>query len=286
MLKSLRLSPDGAIDGYHYEWLPKLGKIVADPIPGVTGSDHCEIALNFTGGRWQAGEPACTPIAGADAERVSMFAEVLHLGARTSLALVKLLPFIEQDNLYRQVGGEANDPGSPSASGGVNFLFADGSVRFVSIEKTLGSFTVDGMQPLAGFWTELAQIMQLGALNENYANRGEVTERPKPGTWGEGPRLIGYSGLVDVTRRVVKDPKWAAELVGLINLAAISDREGNHLAHTWYMDEYIRQVETAVKDGTSNTILVTEAAIATFQARAIRDSMTTIPYEFISLNFE
>ncbi len=285
LLKSLRLSPDGAIAGSHFEYLEKESKIVAEAIPGITGDHHCEIQLRKSGDTWDASEPQCTTMPEADAARAAMFSDILHIGARTALAAFKLLPYSEQSDFFREAGGEVNNLGSSSHVAGANFLFADGSVRFVSLEKNLNSYEVDGVHPLADFWRQVSARMQLGALNEDWRSLPGVTEKPKPGTPNDEPGLITYTGLELITRRTVQDPKWAAELVGLINLAAISDREGNHLGHTWYMDEYIRQIGEELKDSDTGKITDVDGAIAQFIAQAIRDSLMPIPYEEITLNF-
>ena len=286
LLRSLRLSPDGAIAGSHFEYLEKQSKIVAEAIPGITGDHHCEIELVNTGAMWQASEPECTTMPEAEAAREAMFGDILHIGARTALATFKLLPYAEQDDFFRQAGGEINNPTSASTSAAVNFLFGDGSVRFLTLENGLTNYEVDGVHPLADFWRQVAARMQLGALNEDWRTLPGLTERPKLDMWGDGPRLFGYSGLVEVTRRVVQDPTWAADLVGLINLAMISDREGNHLAHTWYMNEYIRQIGEELGDSDTGKLTDIDGDIAHFHARVIRDSLMMIAPEEITISHE
>jgi prepilin-type N-terminal cleavage/methylation domain-containing protein len=98
VLGGLGLPQDGELGGYQYTqvWVtPGLFEVVADPVPGKTASDLCGIRVRREGRSkvWEATDPACEPIPGADEAREAMFDAALAAGARRVAGLLLLLPY-------------------------------------------------------------------------------------------------------------------------------------------------------------------------------------------------
>ena len=105
LLSLSKLPADGSKDGFQIipqELRSDRATLVAQPIPGVTGSDRCYITLS-SGAIGIASDVRCEPARGSDEGRRKMFDAVLASGARAISSMVLLLPYVEQDNLYRSV---------------------------------------------------------------------------------------------------------------------------------------------------------------------------------------
>jgi prepilin-type N-terminal cleavage/methylation domain-containing protein/prepilin-type processing-associated H-X9-DG protein len=272
ILKWAGLPQDGAVGGYQFAqvWRSStLFDVVGDPTPW-TGVETCKFEARFDGRSWQTTDPACTPIPGAEERRQGMWTSLFHIGARTAVNLISLLPYVEQDNLYRQVYSETNDLGSASATAGANFLFADGSVRFITLSQTLPVYDVGGMKPLDSFWQQIASAMQLGALREDWKSLPGSKVRPRSWDEADGPSMFAFSGLEQVTNAAVLDEAAKAALLELVEGAAIAAAYGN----APQMDSLLEQFDKLI-DNNSNSrmILPTDAMIAHSIARSLHDSV-------------
>jgi prepilin-type processing-associated H-X9-DG protein len=166
-----------------------------------------------------------------------MFEKVLSVGAGAVNWLTRLLPFIEQDNLYEatipflrskdpavdDVLRALSEEGEVSLrsihTGGANFSFADGSVRFV----------------FQGFVRDVLAAMQVGANNEDWMTIDGVplpTERSSA--------MFNFADLRTLTIFWVADPKQEQTLLGYLERAEAAARKGDfaHLAR--WLDEYNR----------------------------------------------
>ena len=93
--------------------------------------------------------------------------------------------------------GEATNMQSSSHVGGMNVLFADGSVRFVSVSLSLQNYEVGGLRVLDGFSRETAQELKLGALREDWKALPGVNAVPTGGLRGARPLQLRGPGERD-----------------------------------------------------------------------------------------
>ena len=275
VLGGLQLPEDGAIGGYQYSqvWLSKgFFQVMADAVPGRTGSEWCRIEVRRDEGtrEWNSSEPICEPIPGADEARTRMFNEVLVVGARTIAGLAQALPEKEQGDFYRGVAGEVNNPQSASHTGGLNVVLGDGSVRFAGLAATLASYQLDGLPVFEPFWKEASEIMGLGLLREDLGSLAEARVELGPTA---NTDFISYTGLEAVTETLVQDSRLRTELLRSLAAAADAETKGRLADKDFHMTQYLSNVRA--KTGT--ILLPTHLASMSVLGRAIKDSITPVP---------
>jgi len=272
LLETAGLPGDGAVGGRVYRADSEPGRValVADPIPGRTGSDSCRIDARFEAGRWVVGEPVCTLLAQAEAERTAMFRRLALLGMRTIGGIVQLLPEDAQVAAFEQMVYEATSPQSASYHSGMQVCLGDGSVRFVTLARVLSEYTVEGVPVLDDFWHEAAQELQLGALREDWESLPGVSQPP---TVPEGVAIFSYDGLATATRLLVDSPLLERHMVRLLRRAKEADAAGQIAPQDRFMSAY----SALAHDGTSSTLLFAERYDLLTMARAIKDSATAVP---------
>ena len=282
VLTGLKLPEDGAIGGYQYSqvWLTVgFFQVMADAIPGRTGSEWCriEVRRDAASRAWNASDPICEPIPGADAARDAMFAKLLAASARTIAGLAQILPTNEQGEFYRTVAGEMNNSQSSSLSGGANFLFADGSVRFVKMEITLLNYELDGKHVLQPYWQEIAAILGLGLLREDWRAHEGVDDIVVAAGPGAGPHVKIFSGAGAslLTETLVGDLRLEESLIRSLDAAFEAETRGNTSGRRARMDDYLNEV----LKNTGTLILPTQRASLDVVGRAIRDSDAAVPVE-------
>ena len=199
-----------------------------------------------------------------------MFYRLAILGLKAVSGIVQLLPEDDQPVLFERVVGETTNPQSSSHSGAVQFLFADGSVRYGSLATGLRRYRVSGVPVLDAFWTEVAQELNLGALREDWKSLPGVSELP---TAFEGPVLFSYDGLAAATKLLVDPPVLERRLVRSLRLAEAAERRGREADQDRFMERYSRDIQ----DGSSNTFLIGERIALLDLARALKDSTTPVP---------
>jgi prepilin-type N-terminal cleavage/methylation domain-containing protein/prepilin-type processing-associated H-X9-DG protein len=238
LMAAADLPPDGAAGGYLYRtYSDRLGYgLAADPIPGRTGDHSCRIELRRGASGWAATDPLCTKIATADAERTEMFWRLAVLGIRTFAGLMELVPPGEREAAFERVVGEVSDLQSEAMHGGMNALFADGSVRFVSAAIVSYGYELDGVRVLDAFWREAASELKLGAWREDWEAYPGVA---RPAAF-EGPGLLSHDVLGRVTGLVVDPPATAQRLQALLRTAKRAQDRGNDSAHDRAMAQYQR----------------------------------------------
>jgi prepilin-type N-terminal cleavage/methylation domain-containing protein/prepilin-type processing-associated H-X9-DG protein len=272
------LPKDGAIGGYQFtadDPADGFMTIVGEPIIGRTGIDVCWIKAQFVRTGWETTEPECREIPGAVAMREMVFRKILYNAGATWSWMVDLLPYIEQDNLYEQVVGETTNPLSPSHVGGMNFLFGDGSVRFVSLSVALPTYELGDQKPLARFWHDMARELRLGDRREDWENLPGITRDQVPKT-PEGDILLSYAGLLKLTNDVVADPILRAKAKALLVFAANAEARGDLAAK----ERFLQQYDRAIAEGTGLRLLPVDAQMLRRTARALRLSLTPVPIGF------
>jgi prepilin-type N-terminal cleavage/methylation domain-containing protein len=271
LLERAGLPPDGEVGGYAYRATSEGARlsIVADPIPGRTGSESCGFDARFVGGVWVAAATSCRVLPEADAERAAMFGRIAGIGLRTIAGIAQLVPKADQDLFFEKVVGEATDPGSSSHTSAMQACLGDGSVRFIA--DTVSRHEVGGVRVLDSFWHDVAQELKLGALREDWRSLPPISGIPAV---PEGPVVFSYDGLVGATRLLVDPPPLERRLVRSLRLAQAAEARGRDDLQDRYLDQYSR----LIPDGTSNTVLLSERYIRLLtMARALKDSTAPVP---------
>jgi hypothetical protein len=151
-------------------------------------------------------------------------------------------PFLQDQGTQRHVFGLLSEGGVVSYrsihTGGMLAGLGDGSVRSHAVSQIMRRF-LDSM----------TSALQLGVNDEDWQSLPgflPVVQQP--------PTFIGPSTLTQLTADSVHDPRVEQSLLGYVSAASRAAAAGDPLGLTTAMDSYI----TAVRDGTSNTLLVGE----------------------------
>jgi prepilin-type N-terminal cleavage/methylation domain-containing protein/prepilin-type processing-associated H-X9-DG protein len=252
ILETALFPPDGAKDGYRYlaaNVSPDRVVIDAEPVPGVTGSSSGHLRVERTRGAAET-EVWFTPTPGAGEGTQKMFGQIARIGAERMNQLSLLLPYIEQDNVFkmtvpflgtlhpdtaeglRTLSGDegfslasldaAFDTGRAGHPGGANFVFGDGSVRMVS--RSL----VD----------DVLAAMQVGANNEQWRLLPAVQLPDVPSR-----ALFNYRDLSRLTRSYVDDFWLQQTLLWYLRLAEIAGERGDVDRQARLLDWYIQLLQ-------------------------------------------
>jgi prepilin-type N-terminal cleavage/methylation domain-containing protein/prepilin-type processing-associated H-X9-DG protein len=171
-----------AADGFQFvaqKVAPDEVVLLAEPLAGFTGDQSLELAVSRAGRAASEPEIRLLPTPGAELGARRRNARLVAAGARAMSALTALLPLAEQAEVHARtaaaladpeslpefaeaMGSLAGDAGEISFAtfhtGGVNFVFADGSVRMV----------------FAGFTEEALAALRVGAYGERWREHGGV----------------------------------------------------------------------------------------------------------------
>ena len=237
-LRVAGLPPEAAKDGIKFKQVAltaHTAQFIGEPKPGVTGSETGSLYVDRT-----TATPvtrvsfAATP--GAAEGRAAMFARLRRLVTTTSADLVELLPYMEQDNLYKSLLPFLQRPDSqvqsvlgtlaPNGkfsfasfhSGGANFAFGDGSVRTL-----FRKFTED-----------VIKAMELGAYGENFLLLPAVqvpSQAISVGQWN-------YDTLANLND-LVMDSTLKSQLVVLAGRAKQAGAMGNLTEKERLLTEYV-----------------------------------------------
>ncbi len=223
-----QLPADGAANGF--QLIPKTIEkqeilVHAEPIPGVTGGDKLILHVLPPPSPWTL-ETAAMP--GAEAGRNQMFRNLAALAAEDFGALVYLLPYIEQDNLYSSIRPFIAD--APNNQN-VMVVFERMSPRG---EFTLGGLFASGDEPpfedpairrrFRSFLDRTKAVLQIGA-------------------YGEGEHTGGVN-LEDILRL------GSRAAVPVYNFGDLKALTASYLLST-----------VQITDGTSNTVFFAEAHV-------------------------
>jgi prepilin-type N-terminal cleavage/methylation domain-containing protein/prepilin-type processing-associated H-X9-DG protein len=230
VLAAAAMPPEGEAGGYKFlEW--KLAEhaaaILAEPLPGVTGSESAllQTALQADGTFTTDIRFFATPGAGEGQRR--MFALLDRIAAEATAILIGMLPVPDRGvahGLIRDFLAKedpqtteilltlADSKGQFSLasihSGGVNFVFGDGSVRGV----------------FRGFTEDVLEAMQAGAYNEDWMNLKAFAPLPEPAA---DPGTFTYEALGTLVREYVGDPPVEGYLLNALAQAEQAEDRGD-----------------------------------------------------------
>jgi prepilin-type N-terminal cleavage/methylation domain-containing protein/prepilin-type processing-associated H-X9-DG protein len=237
-----------AKDGFKYVASSLTGTeavIVAEPIAGVTGSEsgilHAHSSLPV-----ESFSINFEPVRGAAEGRIRMVRSVLAEGAQAIHWLTLMLPSAEQQEVsrstlpflsesnpaveegLRSLSGEGGFSLKSFHSGGVNFVFADGSVRFV----------------MASLTENILKAMQAGANGEQWELLPAVPLMTRP-----AKAIFNYFDLGELVQHQISDPKMRDELIRLLRQAEASELRGDLVQKARSLDAFVEVVLKA--QGTS-----------------------------------
>lgn len=235
---------DGAKDGYRFTLLatsPTAFKLSANPIPGVTGAETGTLNFNVSNSTAQ-GLISFAPTPGADAGRAKMFDNILAAGAHSYTSVAGLLPYVEQDNLFKS---------SLSNSGSQNSALdtfsrmkgPDGQVTFQSIQTSITDGTSNTV--MFGFWSSVSRELQLGANGESLKLPG-ISKLPAVQS---GPQLLSYTGLTTVTNGMVADRALIGLLLPYIGQAQTAEAKGDLHAKAVALNSFLKLLDAGVAKG-------------------------------------
>jgi prepilin-type N-terminal cleavage/methylation domain-containing protein/prepilin-type processing-associated H-X9-DG protein len=233
-----RGAEDGLIGGFHFT-APRLDKeaitIMAEPDPGVTGSDTGILTIIKAKAGLQS-TITFVPTPGAAEGRRKMLSDLARAGAQAITRLHELLPYIEQENfadtaigalrnpdpmvdpLLKSLAGDGGFSLNSLHSGGANFAFGDGSVR-----KVMQDFVTDALA-----------AMKVGTNHENWRGLPAVQLDYNPTT-----KLFNVVDLAELTQASVIEPKLAKTLLHYLQQAAAAGDRGASGEHVPWLDRYI-----------------------------------------------
>ncbi len=204
ILAAAKLPGGGAADGYRFSLSslePHSAVILAEPVPGVTGSETGQLRVSATGT-----EIVFFATPGAAEGRRRMFTAVLSAGGEAAARLRALLPAVDDDVIAYETALALRTPDATVEatvrglsdslgfslrsfhSGGVNVVFGDGSVR-----NHFGKFTEDvlaAMQVGANGerWTELPGVSPIVEPTRAIFNLGDLQTLTQYYVLGSGQR--------------------------------------------------------------------------------------------------
>jgi prepilin-type N-terminal cleavage/methylation domain-containing protein len=243
VLKASDLPTDSALDGYRFvasSLDDDSATILAEPIPGVTGSETGLLHVAKTV-RGDVTDIRFFPTPGAAEGRNRMFAQIVSAGAQAVNQLTRLLPFADQDDVHQMTLAALRDPDpmvdgvlrglvddagrfSPASllAGAEHFDFADGSVRRV----------------FQNFVRDVAGAMQLGTNAENWRllPAVQVTREPTQA-------IFNLGDLSTLTRLYVLDERQEERLAEYLERARAAGDRGNPRQRTMWLGRYIGAVE-------------------------------------------
>ncbi|HJR61086.1 MAG TPA: DUF1559 domain-containing protein [Vicinamibacterales bacterium] len=216
--------------------------ILAEPIAGVTNSEsgilHVDsslpvesISINFE------------PVKGAFEGRQRMLRGLLAEGAQAVHWLTLMLPIGEQEEVLKSTLPFLANPDSRVAeglrslsgddgfslksfhTGGTNFLFGDGSVRFVATSLT----------------ENILKVMQVGANGEQW----ELLPGVPLDTRQDRPTLFNYFDLSELVQNQISDLKTRDELLRHLRQAEASEARGDLLQKSRSLDAFVGLLENS-----------------------------------------
>jgi len=215
--------------------------------PGVTGSTTVTID--------QGCNVATTPTPGADTARQAMFSHILANGADAIASLLNLSSdALSQARSYVHLGSTL-----PAVLG--NFSNTDVANGGITLSRIVEFNEPEGLH--TGFFSSLAQTMQLGAAGENVALLPAVMPSSLGGSLQ--PDVLSFGGLCAVANVYETKPQTAASLCTKLDAAAASDSRGNVQSRAGQLNAFMNQVNAEV----DKTLTQHQANVLTTLAQAL-----------------
>jgi prepilin-type N-terminal cleavage/methylation domain-containing protein/prepilin-type processing-associated H-X9-DG protein len=237
ILAAAGLPADGAIDGYFYSLssqTPESVVVLAEPVPGVTGSETGRLQVNGT-----ATEIAFFPTPGAADGRRKMLFQILSAGGEAAARLRALLPAIDDKVIAYETAVSLRTP-DPSVefgvrsfadsrgfslksfhTGGANFALGDGSVRNV----------------VADFTKNVLAALQVGANGERWTELRGVSPIVEPSR-----AIFNLEDLRTLTQQYVLTSIQHSALMRYLDAADAAFDAGDAYGATRQLDAYVAYV--------------------------------------------
>lgn len=212
-----------AKDGFKFAALkitPDVVHVLAEPLPGITGSESAVLIVDRTR---SSREPDVrffpTPNAGLEGAR--MMRRVVSHGAKAISCLTSLLPYLEQERVYKMTPDAIRNPqGQPGFSDALRSLLGDtGRFSFASFQHGGANFALgDGSvrEAFRTFTMDVLGAMQLGAYGENWM-AFETIDASLPAV--QQPAVFNFPHLAMLTEDYVPDGLIQASLLHHVRLA-------------------------------------------------------------------
>jgi hypothetical protein len=219
--------------------------LTLNPVPGVTGSDSGRVFGTTNNGF----AIEMTPAPGAEEGRNRMLAAVRAHAAEAFSQIAALLPYVEQESLYKQLAPAVQQPGARSTAFAA-LAGSDGQVSLASISRVTDgtSNTIlfgEVASILSAFWIAAARDLQLGAYGEHWQSLPGLTSAPDAASPDAAPGTLtffGYDSMVSLTSRLVPGQAEALQLQNWLLVAKQAAKDGNRPGEQAAMKSYLGTV--------------------------------------------
>jgi prepilin-type N-terminal cleavage/methylation domain-containing protein/prepilin-type processing-associated H-X9-DG protein len=234
ILASANLPAGGAIGGYTYSVSSQTAEstvVLAEPVPGVTGSETGELRVSAT-----ATEIAFFSTPGAPEGRRRMLYQVLSAGGEAAARLRALLPAVDDKTVAYETALSLRSPDPAVESvvrsfsdsrgfslrsfhtGGANFVLGDGSVRTV----------------VADFTKNVLAALQVGANGERWTELPGVSPIVEPSR-----AIFNLEDLRTLTQQYVLASTQRSALLRYLDTAGAALDSGDAYSAAQQLDSYV-----------------------------------------------
>jgi prepilin-type N-terminal cleavage/methylation domain-containing protein len=248
--------PDGMIAGHKFVasvLRPDEVQLILEPVvPGVTGSENITLRVaKITDGT--SNTVIFAEAFGAAEGRKKMYADLMATGAKAIASLTGLLPYIEQDNVYKSTGPflKSADPSVDAAlrsfadadgtfslnsirSGGVNVMMGDGSVRTVVRQFVNDAFVAMHVGDGHENWMKMGGYQAKGNLAATLSQDANA-----PGT------LFNFGDLTQLTDAGVADAALRTQLLSDLKRASGAASAGPLAQKDQALADYVALLQKA-----------------------------------------
>jgi prepilin-type N-terminal cleavage/methylation domain-containing protein len=213
--------------------------LLAEPLPGYTGIQTGQLEVRAGSG------PDFTqitffncPSAGKGAEERK--AAMAAAGAETFGGLVRILPYVEQNNLFNGIAAIRHPAQIPGFFTAYNqFLNSSGDLTFASLYGAYTNFSFGDpfmSSTVRNFALNQLGAMRVGAYGENWPGIPGV-DGALPGTVNN-LGLMNYDDLSRLTTENVAAGQLQNQLIGFVNQARTARKNNNEAAKDKALDSY------------------------------------------------